>query len=152
MLTYRVPQRKVQVVVHLTRGEPQIGNMFVPSEGPGGAPMRLSDRLADSGDRFLALVQEDGSRLISRERIVRVEFLDEEYAGLERDPGAGNPVFVTCRLSDGALVEGTISYAMPPGRERLIDYLNNCNGFIPIRAGRLLSLINVHQVVEWATR
>ncbi len=152
MLTYRVPRRKVKVVVHLTQGGAMIGRLFVPSEGPGGAPVRLSNCLADSGDRFLALVQEDGSRLISRERIVRVELLDDTDARIELDPAPQEPVLVTCRLSDGSTVEGTISYAMPPGRERLIDYLNSCDGFIPIRAGHLLSLVNVHQVVDWATR
>lgn len=152
MLTYRVPQRKVRVVVHMTEGGPLTGQMFVPSEGPGGVPVRLSTRLSDSGDRFLALVQENGSRLISRERIMRIELLNEEDSGIEMDPARRDPVLVACRLSDGSLIEGTLSYAMPPGRERLIDYLNSCDGFIPIRAGRLLSLVNVHQVVDWSTR
>ena len=151
MLTYRIPKKKVKVVVYLTQGEPLIGQMFMPCEGPGGTPMRLSTRLADSGYRFLALVQEDGSRLLSRERIVRAEILDREDAEAELDPGAGNPLFVSCRLSDGSLVEGTVSFAMPRGRERLIDYLNSSDGFIPIRTGRVLSLINVHQVVDCAT-
>ena len=153
MLTYRVPQRKVQVVVHLTQGDPLLGRLFVPTEGPGGMPMRLSDRLAEPGDRFLALVQEDNSRLISRHLIVRVELLAEEETEIELEPGAGVPVLVACRLADGSTIEGTLAFAMPPGRERLIDYLNSRpDGFVPLRTGRTLSLIHLRQVVDWATR
>jgi hypothetical protein len=153
MLTYRIPQRKVQVVVHLTKGDPLLGKLFVPVEGPGGKPVRLSDRLAEPGDRFLALVQEDNSRLISRHLIVRVELLAEEDAEFETEPGTGEPVLVACRLADGSVVEGTVSFAMPPGRERLIDYLNSRpDGFVPLRAGKMLSLIHLRQVVDWATR
>ena len=153
MLTYRVPQRKVRVVVHLTRGDPLVGKLFMPAEGPGGKPMRLSDRLAEPGDRFLALVQEDNSRLISRHLIVRVEFLDDADAEFEVEPGAGEPVLVGCRLADGTTLEGTLAFAMPPGRERLIDYLNDQpDGFVPLRAGRTLSLVHLRQVVDWTTR
>ena len=153
MLTYRVPQRKVQVVVHLRQGDPLLGKMFVPVEGPGGANVRLSDRLAEPGDHFLALVQEDGSRLIARDWILRVELLTEEDVGVELEPGASDPLVVTCRLTDGSTLEGTVSFAMPAGRERLIDYLNSRpDGFVPFRAGKTLSLVNLRQVVEWGTR
>jgi len=153
MLTYRVPQRKVQVVVHMTHGEPLIGHLFVPNEGPGGAAMRVSDRLTEPGDRFLALVQGDNSRLISRHMILRVELLNEEDADSELEPGAGEPVPATCHLADGSEVEGTLSFAMPPGRERLIDYLNDRpDGFVPLRTGRTLSLVHLWQVVDWVTR
>jgi hypothetical protein len=153
MLTYRVPQRKIQVVVHLRQGDPLLGKLFVAPEGPGGAVVRLSDRLAEPGDRFLALVQADGTRLISRDWILRVELLTEEDVDAEKEPGAGEPVLVTCRLADGSLLEGTISFAMPPGRERLIDYLNSQpDGFVPLRAGKTLSLVHLRQVVEWAAR
>ena len=153
MLTYRVPQRKVRVVVHLTQGDPLLGKLFAPAKGPGGKAMRLSDRLAEPGDRFLALVQEDGTRLISRDLILRVELLTEEEAEFEMEPGAGEPVLAVCRLSDGSTLEGTISFAMPPARERLIDYFNSQpNGFVPLRTGRTLSLIHLRQVVDWATR
>lgn len=153
MLTYRVPQRKVQVVVYLRQGDPLLGKLFMPVKGPGGAAVRLSDRLADGGDRFLALVQENGSRLISRDWILRVELLNEEDIDVEMEPGAGDPVLVMCRLADGSTLEGTVSFAMPPGRERLIDYLNSRpDGFVPLRAGKTLSLVHLRQVVDWATR
>ena len=151
MLTYRVPQRKVEVVVHLRKGDPLPGKLFVPAEGPGGTTARLSDRLADPDDRFLALVQDDGSRLISRDWILRVELLSEEDADVEMEPGASDPVSVVCRLADGSMLEGTVSFAMPPGRERLIDYLNSQpHGFVPLRAGKTLSLVHLRQVVDWA--
>jgi len=115
--------------------------------------MRLSDRLNEPGDRFLALVQEDNSRLISRHQIVRVELLAEEDAEFETEPGMGEPILVACRLTDGSMLEGTLAFAMPPGRERLIDYLNSQpDGFVPLRTGKTLSLIHLRQVVDWATR
>ena len=153
MLTYHVPQRKVQVVVHLRQGDPLLGKLFVPTNGPGGVAVRLSDRLADSGDRFLALVQVDGSRLIARDWILRVELLTEEDVDLEKEPGACEPFLVTCRLADGSELEGTVSFAMPRGRERLIDYLNSQpDAFVPLRAGKTLSLVHLRQVVEWVAR
>jgi len=153
MLTYRVPQRKVQVRVHLTQGDPLVGCLFVPSEGPGGNVMRLSDRLAEPADRFLALVRDDESRLISRRRILHVELSSKEEIENEVEPGVGKPVLVACRLADGSILEGSISFAMPRGRERLIDYLNSRpDGFVPMRTGKTLSLIHLSQVVDWATR
>jgi hypothetical protein len=153
MLTYRVPQRRVQVVVHLTQGDPLVGCLFVPTEGPGGNVMRLSDRLAEPGDGFLALVQDQRSRLISRRRILRVELLSKEEVKNEIEPGACEPVLVACRLADGSILEGTVAFAMPPGRERLIDYLNSRpDGFVPMRTGKTLALIHLRQVVDWATR
>ena len=153
MLTYRVPQRRVQVVVYLTQGEPLVGKLFVPAEGPGGRPVRLSERLAAPDDRFLALVQEDGSRLIAREMILRVELLTAEDAAIEHEPGEGAPSLATCRMADGSVLEGTISFAMPPGRERLIDYFNSQpDAFVPFHTGRTLSLIHLRQVVDWAMR
>ncbi|NIL99656.1 MAG: hypothetical protein GTN89_01535, partial [Acidobacteria bacterium] len=71
----------------------------------------------------------------------------------ESEPGAGEPTLVACRLADGSVIEGTVSFAMPPGRERLIDYLNSRpDGFIPIRTGRMLSLVHLWQIVDCATR
>ena len=143
----------VERVVHLRQGDPLLGKLFVPAEGPGRVAVRLSDRLAEPGDRFLALVQADGSRLIARDWILRVELLAEEDVSVEKEPGACEPVLVTCRLADGLVLEGTVSFSMPRGRERLIDYLNSQpDGFVPLRTGKTLSLVHLRQVVEWATR
>ena len=154
MLTYRVPQRKVKVLVHMRQGKPLLGDFFVPESGPGGAPARLIDRLSDPKDRFLALVQEDGSRLVSHDWILRVEVLSEADAGLEIEPGACDPILVSCHLADGNVLEGTMAFAMPPGRQRLIDYINSIahNGFVPMRAGKTLSLVHLRHVIDWAAR
>ena len=150
MLTYRVPQRQVRVRVHLRQGDPLPGSLFVPADGPGGSVSRLSDRLADPRDRFLALSHENTSRLISHDWILYVELLSDEDAAIEIEPGAGDPVAVTCRLADGSALEGEVSFAMPPGRERLIDYLNSQpHGFVPLRCEKTLSLVHLRQVIDW---
>ena len=149
MQTYRVPRRQVQVVVHLRQGEPCRGCLFVPADGPGGVAQRLSARLIEPGDRFLALSRDGASRLISRDWILRIDVLSEEDAALELDPGAGDPVAVVCRLADGSVLEGTVSFAMPPGRQRLIDYINSVEGFVPLRSGGTLSLIHLRHVIDW---
>jgi len=150
MQTYRIPQREVQVVVHLRQGEPLSGVLFVPVDGPGGTVSRLSDRLADPTDRFLAMTERHTSRLISHDWILYVELTSEEDAEIEREHAIGETVAVSCRMADGAVLAGDVSYAMPPGRERLIDYLNSQpRGFVPLQTARSLFLVHLRHVVDW---
>ena len=152
MLTYRVPQREIQVVVHLKQAEPLPGFLFVPTDGPGGVPQRLSDRLLEPGDRFLALARDGESHLIARDWILRIEVLNAEESEREHDPGDGQAHDVVCRLVDGSRLEGTLSFAMPAGRQRLLDYVNSVEGFVPLHTGGSLSLINQRHVVAWTGR
>ena len=149
-MTYQVPKRKVQVVVHLHQGEPLRGCLFVSSASLGEGAQRLSARLAETDHRFLAFSQENGVRLISRDWILRVDVLREEEAALEAEPGAGEPISVACHLANGSVLAGTVAFAMPPGRQRLIDYVNSVEGFVPLRHDGTLSLIHQRHVIDWA--
>ena len=149
MLAYRVPQREIEVIVHLDRAEPLDGRLFVPAEGPSGAPQRLSVRLAEPGERFVALVREDGGHLIARDLILRVDLLAADEAVIEQEPGASAPRKASCRLVDGSVLEGTLSFSMPPGKQRLIDYVNSVEGFVPLHRGESVTLINQRHVVVW---
>ena len=149
MQTYRVPQRQVQVVVHMRQGVPLRGCLYLPEDGHGGFAQRLTDRLVEPGGRFLALNQEGTPRLISRDWILRIDVLEDEEAALEVEPAMGDPVEVACHLADGSVIEGAVSFAMPPGRQRLIDYINSVDGFVPLRRDGMLMLIHIPHVIDW---
>ena len=38
---------------------------------------------------------------------------------------------------------------MPPGRQRLLDYVNSVEGFVPLRIDDKVSLIHQRHVVAW---
>ena len=149
MQAYRIPQKQVQVVVHMRQGVPLRGCLFLPEDGHGGFAQRLTDRLADPDNRFFALSQEGKARLISRDWILRIDVLAEDEAALEVEPAMGDPVPVACHLADGSILEGTVSFAMPPGRQRLIDYINSVDGFVPLRRDGMLILIHIPHVIDW---
>lgn len=133
----------------MRQGQPRRGCLFLPADGMGGFAQRLSDRLSQPGDRFLALSQGGVSRLISRDGILRIDVLADDEAALEVEAIITEPHAVSCHLADGTVLEGIVSFAMPPGRQRLIDYVNSVEGFVPLRHDGVLTLVHQRHVIEW---
>lgn len=142
MKKFRVPQREVVATVTLYGGQQRRGRLFVPPSGPRGGPGRLTDRLNDDSERFLALSDEGSGCLVSKDRIVHVD-LDSEQGALELEPQvAAHEIRVRVEVAGGSPIEGVLPYTMPPDKERLIDYLNAAPRFIPLLGGEGLVLLN----------
>ena len=144
MKSLRVPQREVHAELRLHGGETRSGLLFVPAAGPDGGPGRLTDRLNDSHEAFLALKEAGAGTLVSKQRIVRVSLAASEREVEVKDQESRIPALV--QLADGTRVEGEVLYAMPADRSRLIDYLNSAPRFIQLIESRVdgdrLVLIN----------
>jgi hypothetical protein len=136
----RVPQREVRAEIRLHGGQTRSGLLFVPAQGPDGSPGRLTDRLNDADEAFLALRDEATGVLVSKHRIVHVELPRSEVAVEVVD--AVTQVAARVQLADGSALDGVLPYAMPPDRARLLDYLNTAPGFLQLVAGEKLVLVN----------
>lgn len=146
MKIFEVPRQTTRVQVRLLGGYVVEGSLYYAAQGPGGAPGRLSDRLNDSTERFVPLSMEKGGRLVSKARVLTI---------LIADPAAEVPpaceehtsVEVRTRLLDAVEVRGQLAYTMPPGQERVLDYLNSAPEFIPIRGADGVVLVNREAIV-----
>lgn len=153
----RVPKLRVKARARLRGQEPRtvvlhLGERAALHSGP----ERPSDLLAGSCD-FLPVGGPQGRVLFLSTHAIDVLTVP---AGLEADPavevedGSGSSVAVerdiTVHLDDGSEVEGHIRFLPPPGRARLLDFLNGPAPFLPVREGELVHLVNKSRV-SWIT-
>ena len=129
MKEFKVPKRGVTSSVRMCDGSILEATLFVPKSGPDGAPGRVIDRLNDEGERFVPAKVGGRHELLNTDRIVWVRL---ETAEVTADPvvPASHAHDVGVTLSDGATVEGTVRFVMPPERSRLLDYCNAAPTFI----------------------
>jgi hypothetical protein len=129
---FRVPQRGLQVRVLLEGNQELVGKLYVPATGPYGGPGRLSDRLNNESEAFMPLsCGESGTALICKARIITVEVgIDQEEP--EPTDAADKKLEICVDTIDGHTLSGRISYMMPPGQRRTLDFLNAAPAFIAL--------------------
>ena len=146
MKKFQVPQRQVRAAVRLHGGAERRGYLYTATSGPGGGPGRLSDRLNDASERFLAMSDEQRGCLLSKNHIVEIE-LDADQRDVELDAESElHQTRVRLDLAAGQTLEGVIPYTMPPDKERLLDFLNAAPRFIPLLGDEGLALVNIDYV------
>lgn len=133
----RVPKVPVLVELVLDGGRRFRGILHLsPAAGCHGGRERVIE-LLDAPEPFLPMtVTGSGAHLLAKERIVLVQVPEPEDAGLG-DIGAAAMTNVELGLAtmppDMRHLRGTMTIAMPPGRVRLLDYLNETGPFIPLQ-------------------
>ena len=148
MKMFQVPRRAVDVQVLLRSGIELPGTLYAAASGPDGRPGRLGDRLNEDAERFVALRSGDDGCLLNKSWILMVQLdLAEEAQELEQT-AAMREVQVRLKLAGGTVLEGRLPYSMPPGRGRLIDYLNEAPHFIPLIRSDKLTMVNRDFVVK----
>jgi hypothetical protein len=148
MKMFQVPRRAVDVQVLLRSGIELPGTLYAAASGPDGRPGRLGDRLNEDAERFVALRSGDDGCLLNKSWILMVQLdLAEEAQELEQT-AAMREVQVRLKLAGGTVLEGRLPYSMPPGRGRLIDYLNEAPHFIPLICSDRLTMVNRDFVVK----
>ncbi len=153
MEEFRVPQRQVEVSVHLLDGQNLDGLMFVPALGPDGEPGRLIDRLNLAAEDFLPLQEKDSStHLIQEHRILTVRVPNDEVEeGTEKeieDSQYCQHCRVEFRLTSGLGLKGHLYFVQPQNHLRLCDYLNSGKRFIPLHAEGGLIYVNREQIIS----
>ena len=139
MKIFQVPQKKLTARVRMKGDRDLDGVFYYAAAGPGGGEGRLTDRLNDADERFLPLAQEGRGCLLNKEWILIVT-CDAGLAPPEE--AAEHHIAVQIHLADGTDLEGRLHFTMPPGRERLLDFINAAPRFIPVYGDGVAHLVN----------
>ncbi|MGE0812274.1 MAG: hypothetical protein AB7O28_00200 [Vicinamibacterales bacterium] len=148
----RVPTTCLPVEIRCTDGRLLLGDIFMPahsSRQPG--PMR-PDEWCDTVQTFFPVRSRDArtTTLLSRDAVVSVTVpasANEDDAESHMD----SPVARVVVEAAGARYEGDLVVDMPPGHQRVADWLNAPAAFITLRAGvahHLIQKRHVTAVVE----
>lgn len=133
----RVPKHPVAVTVWLEGGYSLKGDLHVSSEADlHSGRERVIDLLLGE-ESFLPLTGAGISCLVQKSRIVRVDISGTLDAGLDDiEEATGLVALVEINLvglpGDPGRVRGEVRIEMPPGRQRLLDYLNEAGDFFPV--------------------
>ncbi|MGD9905467.1 MAG: hypothetical protein AB7U83_18515 [Vicinamibacterales bacterium] len=148
----RVPTNSLPVEIRCTDGRSVLGDIFLPSQSsrqPG--PMRPDEWIETAHAFFPFRSQEAGAlTIVNRDNVVAVTV----PADTNLDPGDAiveTPVYRVAVNAGGVVFEGDIVIDMPPGQQRVADWLNAPEAFITVRAGSVHHLIqkrHVTRVVE----
>lgn len=146
----RVPKRRVQVEVLLPGGAARQVTVFLAEFASSHTgPERVSD-LLNAHDDFVPAVDVLtgtviflGRHSIAAARVGREWEVGEELAGSEQHQ-------VEITLTDGGQLRGTLRFALPPGRTRLLDHLNDAQPFVRLEEGDKVALINKRHIARVA--
>jgi hypothetical protein len=141
----RVPTISLPVEIRCVDGSAIAGEIFLPSHSsrqPG--PMR-PEEWTDTAPAFFPIRVHDTRSLtiLNRDAVVTMTV----PAG-EAETVAGTPVSRVAIDAGGATFEGDIVIDMPPGHQRVADWLNAPGLFITLRAGLVHHLIQKRHVTR----
>lgn len=148
----RVPTISLPVEIRCTDGQSVLGEIFLPSQSsrqPG--PMRPEEWIESVHAFFPFRSQDTGAlTIVNRDAVVAITVPAD--ANLDPgDPVLDTPVYRVAVNAGGAVFEGDVVIDMPPGQQRVADWLNAAEAFITVRAGSVHHLIqkrHVTRVVE----
>jgi len=152
---YRIPKREITAEVTVLGHPRKVVKLFLSERaGAHAGAERPSDLLNESG-AFFPVVESPGKVIFLRRDAVLVvsvaaesEFLGDQLrpADLPADPGNSQEVEVI--LEDGTEIRGAVSFLMPEGKQRLLDFLNSGERFITVREANVARLINKRRMVR----
>ncbi len=149
---FRVPKTAVRVDVLLDGGRLVSGEVHAASEP--GTPLgreRVLD-LLQADEHFLPITGAEGARLVNKNRIVAVRVAEPQDAGIDEVDEIDVHALIEVRLArvpeERSLLRGTVAIAMPPGRTRVLDYLNGVGPFLPLATGEGMLLVARRYVLE----
>lgn len=148
----RVPTINLPVEIRCTDGQSVLGEIFLPSQSSRQlGPMRPEEWIEGTHAFFPFRSQEAGAlTIVNRDNVVAVT-VPAEANHDPADEVVGTPVYRIAVNAAGVVYEGDIVIDMPPGHQRVADWLNAPGAFITVRAGSVHHLIqkrHVTRVVE----
>ena len=146
----KVPKRRAQVEVLMPGGAARQVTVFLAEYAPRhSGPERLSDLLNAHDDFVPALdVAGDAMSFLNRHGIAAARVAREWEAAGELEGGEQHEVEIT--LVDGTTLRGTVTFVMPPGRSRLLDYLNDAQPFVRLAEQEKVALVNKRHIARVA--
>ena len=155
---YRVPKREVIAEVVLFGQPPASMTIFLSDRAETHSGFeRPSDLLNRAGAFIPAAEKKGGLVLLRRDAVTTLSVLaSDELGGGEpraEDLAAeqATRLQVEIVLEDGSKACGTLTYLMPEGERRLLDFLNLPEGFITLRDGDRIRLVNKNRIARITT-
>lgn len=157
---YQVPKYEVPARVVLADGTEAELSLYVSERAEHHAGReRPSDLLNGDEAFFPARLSDEGFVLVRRTSVLvmTVRLEDElvpgasDGADLLRDEPEVEGVErhdVRVVMDQGTVVEGTVTYLMPPGERRLQDFLNQASRFMTVKDGGRLQLVNASRIAR----
>lgn len=152
---YRVPKREVPAEVVLDGQKPIKVSLFLSQAAQSHDGFeRLSD-LLNGPKAFIPAVADGGKMTFLHREAVEIVTVraEDEFgsdvllaAALSSEQATTRRVEISLR--DGATLKGTVSYLMPAGRQRIQDYLNQNEPFVPVREGDQLRFVNKRRMLQ----
>ena len=146
----KVPKRRVQAEVLLPTGASHHVTFFLSEFAPNhNGPERLSD-LLNARDEFVPAVDAstDTMTFLGRHTIA-VARVGRDWETTDALPGF-EELELEITLVDGRTLRGLARYVLPPGRTRLLDFLNDEQPFIKLVEGEKVALINKRYIARVA--
>ncbi|MCA1826557.1 MAG: hypothetical protein LC689_06410 [Myxococcales bacterium] len=146
----RVPKRRAQVEVLLPGGAARQVTVFLSEfASRHNGPERLSDLFNASEDFVPALdVLSDTMTFLNRHGIAAARVAREWELGEEAPAGEQHEVEIA--LVDGTTLRGTVTVVLPPGRTRLLDFLNDAQPFLRLDEKERVALVNKRHIARVA--
>ena len=148
MEQFQVPTRKVPARALLDDGRVLECAIYASEAGPAGHAQSLQQRLNDAAEDFVPVSSGEDRFLLNKSGIVTVEVLEprREMDLLDLDSGQNVPVRLS--LTGGLSLLGTFHVVMPPGRSRVLDFLNHAPRFVALVGENKLTLIQRSYIVS----
>jgi hypothetical protein len=150
----RVPKHRVEVEVVLPGGARRQVAVFLSEFAPNhrGAE-RLSDLLNGSQDFFPALdAERDEMTFLNRAGIAVARVAEQHGRDVTAEFTLPSEHEVEITLVDGNVLQGLVSFVLPPERSRLIDFLNDSPPFFDLHLldENRVALVNKRHVARVA--
>ncbi|HNX19514.1 MAG TPA: hypothetical protein PKG80_04515 [Acidobacteriota bacterium] len=148
----RVPKKPVRVSVTLDGGTVVVGNVHLALDAGWHEGRERVIDLLNAPEPFMPVTALEGSRLVMKDRIVTVDFESAFDAGLDEGSEGAVAARVAVHLaglpSTVATLEGRLRLVMPPGRERVLDFLNEAGAFFPLELDAGVALVARRYILE----
>ena len=148
MKQFQVPTREVPARVLLDDGRLLECGIYAAAAGPSGHAESLLDRLNNADEEFVPVSSDNDSFLLNKSGVVTVELLEprREFDLLDLEAGREMPVRLS--LTGGLSLLGWFQVSMPPGRSRVMDFLNAAPRFVVLLGEDKLTLIQRNYIVS----
>jgi hypothetical protein len=146
----KVPKRRAPVEVLFPGGAARRVTVFLAEFASNhSGPERISDLLNGGTDFVPAIDLESGRVTFLGRQGIAAARVEREW---ESEPGmaATSEHAVQVTLVDGTVLRGTVGFAFPPERSRLLDYLNGAPPFVRLSEKDHVALINKRHIAQVA--
>jgi len=150
-MNLKIPKQRIEVQICDDRGRIHRGGIFLAESMSEDRPQqRVQDLLEER--KFVPVQEGDGVWFIQRSRIswiklsllAAVDELDREVEQSSKSVESK----VVLEFVDGSSIRGALRYLRPESERRVSDYIEQSQGFIPVRTEDDLYLVNLDRVVR----